>query len=683
MTTFWLIIILIIAVLLSAVVDQLIPHVSIPLIQIAVGFIFALLAVSPIEISVDPEFFLVLFIAPLLFNDAKHADKLGLWKNRGTILSLAIGLVIAITLVVGFSLHLVIPSIPLAAAFALGAALGPTDAVAVSSLQSSAELGRREKSLLSGEALINDASGVVSFQFAVAAAVTGSFSIFDASLSFVIAFFGGILLGIGLAFAAHFVQTKVRDLGLESITFHVLFDISMPFLIFLVSEAIGVSGILAVVAAGLVVSSFSERRIGPSVARLNIVSSSVWRVLTFTLNGVVFVLLGMQLPRAMQSTWDSVAINNFALIGFVVLITVVIVAVRFLWILLFCKRPASDDGKRMQRFDGRNIKSALVATAGGPKGAITLSIVLSLPFFMNDGGAFPQRDLLIFIASGVILCTLLIANFALPLLAPGKPRATGEECADEARMCVTIMHRVVERLNGIRTPGNARTVDAVIDSYNQRISKIRDEGEIESPTMVALTVEVLDAQRDYLVELAETNEIDEVEGYRYIRRLAQARAVVIQHNGGGEKLPRRVKLSIRRYVLLLVRFVHALWRLVPGASELQNQTARRDVQIKSERYAIRYLAGLLDDPDSPYPADEIVRLRLSHISTLRLIESKRPDITAYTTTTNDMDDIERRAYAWELEEIQDSYDAGDISRGRARRMRDNVYLMQIDLENHV
>lgn len=683
MTTFWLIIILIIAVLLSAVVDQLIPHVSIPLIQIAVGFVFALLAVSPIEISVDPEFFLVLFIAPLLFNDAKHADKLGLWKNRGTILSLAIGLVIAITLVVGFSLHLVIPSIPLAAAFALGAALGPTDAVAVSSLQSSAELGRREKSLLSGEALINDASGVVSFQFAVAAAVTGSFSIFDASLSFVIAFFGGILLGIGLAFAAHFVQTKVRDLGLESITFHVLFDISMPFLIFLVSEAIGVSGILAVVAAGLVVSSFSERRIGPSVARLNIVSSSVWRVLTFTLNGVVFVLLGMQLPRAMQSTWDSVAINNFALIGFVVLITVVIVAVRFLWILLFCKRPASDAGKRVQRFDGRNIKSALVATAGGPKGAITLSIVLSLPFFMNDGGAFPQRDLLIFIASGVILCTLLIANFALPLLAPGKPRATGEECADEARMCVTIMHRVVERLNGIRTPGNARTVDAVIDSYNQRISKIRDEGDIESPTMVALTVEVLDAQRDHLVELAETNEIDEVEGYRYIRRLAQARAVVIQHNGGGEKLPRRVKLGIRRYVLLLVRFVHALWRLVPGASELQNQTARRDVQIKSERYAIRYLAGLLDDPDSPYPADEIVRLRLSHISTLRLIESKRPDITAYTTTTNDMDDIERRAYAWELEEIQDSYDAGDISRGRARRMRDNVYLMQIDLENHV
>ena len=181
---FELILMLLLAVLLSSILDQVVPRISSPLIQIALGIGIAMLAISPIEVNIDPELFLVLFIAPLLFSDALEADKRNLWENKTTIVSFAIGLVIVITLCVGFVLHWLVPSIPLAAAFALGAALGPTDAVAVQALKKEAKLGKREGAILQGEALINDASGVVSFQFAVAAAVTGAFSLANAATSF-------------------------------------------------------------------------------------------------------------------------------------------------------------------------------------------------------------------------------------------------------------------------------------------------------------------------------------------------------------------------------------------------------------------------------------------------------------------------------------------------------------------
>ena len=172
MAALQLALILVATVLASAVLDQLIPRMSLPLIQIACGAVVALLAQERISITLNPELFLVLFIAPLLFHEATVADKTALWKNRGTMMSYAIGLVVAIVLVVGFAVHAIIPSIPLAAAFALGAALGPTDPIAVASISQRADIPKRQQTTLQGESLLNDASGIVSFQFAVAAVVT-------------------------------------------------------------------------------------------------------------------------------------------------------------------------------------------------------------------------------------------------------------------------------------------------------------------------------------------------------------------------------------------------------------------------------------------------------------------------------------------------------------------------------
>lgn len=675
METFELILMLSAAVLLSSVLEQLIPRVSLPLIQIAMGVVIALLAVNPIQISLDPQFFLLVFIAPLLFNDAKEADKLGLWKNRRLILSLAIGLVICITLVVGFSLNLLIPSIPLTAAFALGAALGPTDAVAVSSLAGEAQLARHERALLSGESLLNDAAGVVSFQFAIAAAVTGSFSLANASISFIISFIGGIVLGLALGWLAHFIQMRVNELGLDSNTFHVLFDVTLPFIIYLASELLGVSGILAVVAAGLLLSTYTDRLIGPAASRLSIVSTSVWRVLAFTLNGIVFVMLGLQLPNAMKSTWGDVAIGNWVIIAYVAAITAVIVLVRFLWLFILDHlRTDPVTGKKRSQSPGF-VRSTCIATIGGPKGAVTLSVIFSTPLFLNDGTAFPQRELLIFIASGVILLTMLLANFLLPVLAPIDD-SEGEDQEALARTKVDIMRAVIDRLAESRTKTNATATGAVIKSYNDRIERIQDQADIESESSVKLRIELIHLQQDYIIELMEAGRIDDVEGYEYLRKLSKTKNYLKHKNDNWWLYVNAVRHS-NTTMRVLRRSLRKLFADLSTGDERSNAL---EIQIMAERKVIEHLHGYLDSNDDTYPSEVVAQVLLQFQTTLRSLENSRPSVTVYTRTTDRMDAVERFAYNVELEEIQRAQDNGDLNRMEAKEMRDNVYLMLVDLD---
>ena len=268
-------------------------------------------------------------------------DKVSLWSNRTVIVSLAVGLVVVAMLVVGFVLNFVQPSIPLAAAFALGAALGPTDAVAVASLSQRASLNKRQEVLLSGESLINDASGVVSFQFAVAALTTGTFSMLDAATTFFVSFFGGIAIGLICAAVLAFIASRVRDFGLEDTTFHVLFEVLTPFLVFLVAEELHVSGILAVVAAGLSGSMLATVASGSNIARMKIVSASVWKVLGFASTASCSCFLGVQLPHAMSDTWEDRSVSNPELIALVLLLAAVVIGVRVAWfVALSCRYRA-------------------------------------------------------------------------------------------------------------------------------------------------------------------------------------------------------------------------------------------------------------------------------------------------------------------------------------------------------
>ena len=465
METFQFVLIVLTCVAASSVIDKFVD-VSIPVIQVVIGLLVALILPSVQEVHLESELFMLVFIAPLLFNETRETNIRALLLNLNSILSLAIALVVVSVLSVGYALHLMVPSIPLAAAFALASALGPTDAATVTALKSNIHLTHRQQTLLSGESLINDASGVVAFQFSVAAAVTGAFSLVDAAGSFTVLFVGGVAMGIVTGFAFSAINAMLGRLGYEDTVANVLYEVLTPFLVYLLAETFHVSGVLAVVAAGLVIALPRRQSNNALFARQKLVSDSTWKVISFLINGTIFVFLGMQLPLAVLPGTNG-GLNILQILGIVVVITLFMHGVRFAWLYALetyklhkgghlCTGKDAVDGendlagsspdgekpdqplaelgseqtseqiaeqpkpacaiKPISITSAEVIKNVLVTTVAGAKGAVTLSIILTLPLTTQSGAAFPQRDLLITIAAGVILATLLLADNLLPVL---------------------------------------------------------------------------------------------------------------------------------------------------------------------------------------------------------------------------------------------------------------------------
>lgn len=465
METFEFVLIVLTCVAASSVIDKFV-NVSIPVIQVVIGLLVALVLPSVQEVHLESELFMLLFIAPLLFNETRETNIRALLLNLNSILSLAIALVVVSVLSVGYALHLMVPSIPLAAAFALASALGPTDAATVTALKSNIHLTHRQQTLLSGESLINDASGVVAFQFSVAAAVTGAFSLVDAAGSFTVLFVGGVAMGIVTGFAFSAINAMLGRLGYEDTVANVLYEVLTPFLVYLLAETFHVSGVLAVVAAGLVIALPRRQNNNALFARQKLVSDSTWKVISFLINGTIFVFLGMQLPLAVLPGTNG-GLNILQILGIVIAITLFMHGVRFAWLYALethklhkgghlCTgkdavdsendlagsssngekpdQPLAELGseqtseqiadqpkptcaiKPISITSAEVIKNVLVTTIAGAKGAVTLSIILTLPLTTQSGAAFPQRDLLITIAAGVILATLLLADNLLPVL---------------------------------------------------------------------------------------------------------------------------------------------------------------------------------------------------------------------------------------------------------------------------
>lgn len=687
METLTLVMLIFAAILASSIIDQVVPRVSSPLIQIGLGLLIALFASSQIRVTLDPELFLVLFIAPLLYEEAKSADKAALWHHKRPVLSLAIGLVVATTLAIGFAVHAVIPSIGLAAAFALGAALGPTDAVAVTSLSKQVNIPDRQGSILKGELLLNDASGIVSFQFAIAAAVTGSFSLLNATGNFFVEFLGGIAVGALLAYIGKFLVNKARSLGVENTTFHVLFEILIPLLVYSIADAVHVSGIIAVVVAGLI-NVISPHAIGPSISRMNIVSSSVWRVLTFALNGFVFVLLGTQLPQAMVHTWDDVTFSNFTLIGYVVALTLLLYVVRFAWVCasdwLHTRRRSKKHSEKFKL----DLRNSLITTLAGAKGTITLSILFTIPYFM-DGARFPQRDLIIFLGCGVIVCTLLVATFIVPLIAPKKVSESEEAARErEAELKIDILRSVVEELTARQTPDTRRATRSVVSSYNDRIERIKEQhgfDEDEDEAYSDLRIRAIGWERECVKKLAEQDDIDSEIALKYLKRLKHIEELR-KHSSGRwsiQNIYLVLRTFLRRAKGVVLRYVsHMSSSPITAADQAAEM---RKIQQKAGEFVIGRLNDMLADSDCNVPSEYVSKLLIEYQRTVAMLaaELAAPSATVIMRASDKAEDVKRLGYLLELEQIQSRYEEGELTRGEAKRMRDNTNLMLMDVEDSV
>ena len=431
MNTLFLVLILLLVASATGVIARFVPSLPTPLVQIFLGALLAWPA-SGLHVELEPEIFLLLFIAPLLFSDARRFPQREFMILRGPILALALGLVLFTVIGVGYFIHLLFPTLPLAVCFALAAILSPTDAVAVSSISGRLPVPPRLMRILEGESLMNDASGLVAFKFAVAAALTGTFSLADATLSFLLISIGGLIVGGLLALGFNFLRSRLieRHLGDATTVQVILLVLLLPFAAYLLAEHLGMSGILSAVAAGMVMNRADIKRVGQLHARMQ--TQSVWEMLEFVLNALVFLLLGFQLPAIISGALDhslhDVGDYEFLrLLGYVAAISIALLISRFVWIWL-----ASATGRGLSRLmaalkrqphpssagdTGRvPFKLMLAATLAGIRGTITLAAALSLPHLMNDGTDFPARELLIFLATGVILFTLITGSIGLPLV---------------------------------------------------------------------------------------------------------------------------------------------------------------------------------------------------------------------------------------------------------------------------
>ena len=660
-----LVLLLIVAVLASAIIAQVIPKVSVPLVQIGIGIVIALVGGVQEGFNIPPELFLVMFIAPLLFDEAKKLDRMGFWKNRLMILSLAIGLVIAITFAVGFTLNALVPSLGFAAACALGAALGPTDAVAVSSMSKVASLTDKQKSILQGEALINEASGLVAFQFAIALAMTGEFSAVDAGKAFAIEFFGGIALGIAIGFLCNMVVAMVQSRGLENETFHVLFDLTLPFIVYLIGDSIHVSGVLAVVACGIVFQ-LSPKMSGPVASRLSIVSTSTWEVFTFALNGIVFVLLGIMLPTGMTGHLeDATYYINWVNIGFGAIVTCVVIGCRFIWVLVV-ERLFGDSKKVSKKL----LRHSLIVTFAGAKGAITLSIAMTIPY------AIAGRADMIFYASCAIVATLTLANFLIPVLAPADVEAEEAKNERDRKTYIGILRSVVEKMTvdlADKEGPDRVAMMVVIGEYNSRIDNIKAEQGVDDDDahMVRIRIDALRWQKEKALELGSDGTVGQDVVDEFLAQLTDTISRIQQRSDMGWFVKRRArKVSV---FFKVARRVLGLPHPLPS----EEKEEMRKLQIECREHAISKLTEMMEDPR--YPREEIAALVTEYQSSVNLLRTQDLSMTQVIRVDDKADSIRMEAFRYETVLIGEAYSDGKFDRATANRFRRKVAMMQLDV----
>lgn len=497
------VILLMTLVVFSNVVDHFVPAVPVSLIQVVLGLGAALM--MRVTIQLETDWFLLLFIAPLLFNDGRRFPKQELWKLRGPILANAIVLVFLTTILGGMLFHLIIPTMPFSVSFALAAILSPTDPVAVQSISKRAKLPEGILHIVSGESLINDASGLIAFKYAIAATVTGVFSIKTAAIDFVYISIMGFVSGLVIMGLILMIENWLYRQGINDVIFSTVLQVTTPFVVYLVTEEfLHASGVIAVVAAGIIFHFYGTAP-DRSQPELKLVSEKTWDIIIYTLNGIVFLILGIELPLATTNVIQNNKINTFAALGISFLAWLILLAIRVVWIYAYqavssirSRKIKSIQTKQMPTF-----KAALLAGLSGVRGAVTMAGVLSIPMTIDNGSPFPSRSLALFVAAGVIIISLVVATVTLPLIsedkAPLLTRANSTDdpdeidtgsadsdaeyiSEDEARLY--IMKLAVQRIEEERRPNNQKEAFDLILDYQFLIRrlelKLQDKKEMDS-----------------------------------------------------------------------------------------------------------------------------------------------------------------------------------------------------------
>lgn len=515
------VLILMLAVALSGFATSLLPNalpftLPLPLVQIAIGACLAWPGFG-LHVTFDPELFMMLFIPPLLFADGWRIPKREFFMQRRAILLLALGLVFMTVGALGWFLHVMIPVMPLPVAFALAAVLSPTDAVALSGIAGKGRIPANLMHILEGEALMNDASGLVALKFAIAAALTGVFSQrggdqFRADCGGRPGDRRGNQLARDIhSWAGREVVRRRRSAA------GVVLTLLIPFAAYLIAERFSCSGILAAVSAGMMMNFQSLREGIPTAARIRM--TSTWTMIEFVFNGMVFILLGLQFPhiigRALIEAHHDGLQQVGLLLGYVAAVVIALYGLRFAWVWVLRWVASRGAAKHGVANAVPGVRTVAMTTIGGVRGAVTLAGVLSLPEVLPNGMQLPGRDLAIFIASGTILMSLLIGVVGLPLLLNGLKRRGDPHAAEERiarrhaaqaaiRAIDTAQENLSEQMDEAASARCTDTAARVMNLYRRRLEGL---GEEEEPRRAARQSEMVETKLKMAALRAERSEL--------------------------------------------------------------------------------------------------------------------------------------------------------------------------------
>lgn len=650
--------------IVSNATNKLIPTLPLPLIQILLGIGIGFLLPNS-EYHLDTELFLALVIGPLLFREAEEADITSILKHWRIIAFLIFPVIFISTLSLDWLAHLLWLGIPLAACMAVGAALGPTDLVAFASLSERFTFPKRVSNILKGEGLLNDASGLVAFRVALAAWTTGAFSLGQASWDLVISILGGFAVGIVTAAVNRGLQKLLLSVRATDIASELILELSLPLLTFFIAEEIHVSGIIAVVVAGILKAS-RIKKITLLEAKVDTVTHTVWNTVNFVLNGYVFVLLGIELEMISEPILRTPFYNNLLLIVTVLLLTGLLFLIRFLMVYGFYWYR----GFRLKKSIDKYLKDALLLTFSGVKGAVSIATILLIPTHLEA-----EYPVLLFLVAGVTLCSFLIGLLILPKLSEDK-----EESNDHL-MHIAILNDVVMLLEKELTVTKQKgPLYAAIDNYHGRIENmiLSQEDKATQRDWEQLKLLILSIENDGLEQAYEEGNIRDRSYHvyqRYLRSMEQ-------------KVNRNLSSRLTYYFLVLFRLLrlllHELVTFGSGIRAWKNGENYKLEAIDYDQIAALYLANTeiiiesLENLKGVYRSSLVSFLQESRLRETSLITSGAfVERVINRIKPNNIDEM-LRGYYLERKLIFEYEEQHLISAKYARRMRQNVN----ELENY-
>ncbi len=480
----------------------------------ALGFLPGLPA-----IKLDPQVVLVVFLPPLLYGASIYANVNDFRANmRGLTLN-SVGLVLVTMSAVAATAHALIPGLPWPAAFVLGAIVSPTDPLAAATIMRQLDAPRRLVSGVEGEGLFNDATALVAYRVAVAAVVAGSFSLADASLSFVLDAAGGVAIGLAVGWIVAEIRRRTTDAQLN-----VTISLLTGYAAFVPADAVGASGVLATVAAGIYLGIRAARILPP---RTRLQSGFVWDIVDFVVNAILFVLIGLQFRTILDGLSGYAAST---LVGYGLAVSGVVVATRLAWFFTVPYLIRAVDRRPAQRARRVGAAERLVVAWSGMRGAVSLAVALALPLTTGAGAAFPQRDLIIFLTFTVIFCTLVAQGLSLPALVRRLGVSDGgADAGEEVRARLVAAKAALRELDALASEDWTReeTIDRLRRFYDYRrrryaarAGKIEDDGYEGRTLAYQQTLQaVLGAQREALLGLRSDGELSNEVMNRILREL--------------------------------------------------------------------------------------------------------------------------------------------------------------------